>query len=163
MNLDFLKADIWEVLKTRKPKQELSENDIETIIKRIEFSFGTYSIYSTHLKNKITQEQKKEYIEYERMLQLEFDNFVQQLPLCRLVLSVFGADFLFVVEIDERNERQTYSIELINRIVSGKTVIDIIESIPQQPQVQYSTTQQLNELRVAANKLGLYDAADFLK
>jgi len=44
-----------------------------------------------------------------------------------------------------------------------KTVIDIIKEIPQQSQVQYDLTRQLRELRIAANKLGLYDAADFLR
>jgi hypothetical protein len=34
--------------------------------------------------------------------------------------------------------------------------------IPQQPQVQYSLTQQLSELRVAARRLGLYDAEEWL-
>jgi len=37
-----------------------------------------------------------------------------------------------------------------------------IENIPQQEQTQKSLEWQLNLLRVAANKLGLYDAADFL-
>jgi hypothetical protein len=44
-----------------------------------------------------------------------------------------------------------------------KTVIDVIKDIPQQPQVQYDLKRQLEELRFAANKLGLYDAADYLK
>ena len=35
-------------------------------------------------------------------------------------------------------------------------------SIPQQSQVQYDLNMQLKELKIAANKLGLYDAADFL-
>jgi hypothetical protein len=35
--------------------------------------------------------------------------------------------------------------------------------IPQQPQAQYSLDEQLEVLVVAANKLGLYDAADHLK
>jgi len=39
----------------------------------------------------------------------------------------------------------------------------VIRNIPQQPQVQYDLTTQLRELRRAANKLGLYDAADFLR
>jgi hypothetical protein len=43
------------------------------------------------------------------------------------------------------------------------TVLDVIKDIPQQGQVQYDLTQQLRELRIAANKLGLYDAADFLR
>jgi hypothetical protein len=34
--------------------------------------------------------------------------------------------------------------------------------IPQQPQAQYSLTQQLSELRVAARRLGLYDAEEWL-
>jgi hypothetical protein len=41
-------------------------------------------------------------------------------------------------------------------------VLDTIAEIPQMPQVQYSLMQQLFELKIAANKLGLYDAADFL-
>lgn len=43
------------------------------------------------------------------------------------------------------------------------TVLDVIKKIPQQGQVQYDLQRQLRELRVAANKLGLYDAADFLR
>lgn len=42
-------------------------------------------------------------------------------------------------------------------------ILDVINSIPQQPQVQYSLMEQLEQLRLAANKLGLYDAADYLK
>lgn len=44
-----------------------------------------------------------------------------------------------------------------------ETVVDVIKMIPQQPQVQYDLTKQLSELRIAANKLGLYDAADYLR
>ena len=38
----------------------------------------------------------------------------------------------------------------------------VIKKISQQPQVQYSLQRQLHELKTAANKLGLYDAADYL-
>lgn len=44
-----------------------------------------------------------------------------------------------------------------------RTVVDIIKDIPQQPQVQYDLNKQLEELRIAANKLGLFDAADYLR
>lgn len=46
---------------------------------------------------------------------------------------------------------------------SASTVLDVISTIPQQGQVQYDLQRQLRELMVAANKLGLYDAADFIK
>ena len=36
------------------------------------------------------------------------------------------------------------------------------EMIPQQPQRQDSLTNQLADLRIAAVRLGLYDAADYL-
>ena len=42
-------------------------------------------------------------------------------------------------------------------------VMDVIKLIPQQSQVQYDLVRQLKELRIAANMLGLYDAADFLR
>jgi len=42
-------------------------------------------------------------------------------------------------------------------------VVETIKKIKQQPQVQYDLTRQLRELRLAANKLGLYDAADYLR
>jgi len=48
-----------------------------------------------------------------------------------------------------------------NRMLA--TVLDVIKEIPQQGQVQYDLKRQLRELRVAANKLGLYDAADFIR
>jgi len=38
-----------------------------------------------------------------------------------------------------------------------------IRLIRQQPQAQYSLEDQLRQLEVAANKLGLYDAADWLE
>jgi len=44
-----------------------------------------------------------------------------------------------------------------------KTVLEVVKNIPQQSQVQYDLNRQLRELRVAANKLGLYDAGDFLR
>lgn len=44
-----------------------------------------------------------------------------------------------------------------------ETLTRYINNIPQQPQVQYSLMEQLEQLRLAANKLGLYDAADYLK
>ncbi len=43
------------------------------------------------------------------------------------------------------------------------TLLETIENIKQLPQVQYDLQRQLKELRVMANKLGLYDAADFIK
>jgi len=43
-----------------------------------------------------------------------------------------------------------------------KSVLDFIRSWPQHAQVQYALSQQLSELYVAATKLGLYDAADYL-
>jgi hypothetical protein len=42
-------------------------------------------------------------------------------------------------------------------------LLETIENTPQHPQVQYDLQRQLRELRVMANKLGLYDAADFLR
>lgn len=36
----------------------------------------------------------------------------------------------------------------------------VIDAIPQQPQRQYATDEQLRVLVTVANKLGLYDAAD---
>lgn len=41
-------------------------------------------------------------------------------------------------------------------------ILETIKNTPQLPQAQYDLQQQLRELRVMANKLGLYDAADFL-
>ena len=39
----------------------------------------------------------------------------------------------------------------------------VLESLPQLPQRQDSTAAQLADLRVIANRLGLYDAADAIK
>jgi hypothetical protein len=39
----------------------------------------------------------------------------------------------------------------------------VLNTIPQQPQRQDSTNDQLRDLQAFANKLGLYDAADFLR
>ena len=42
-------------------------------------------------------------------------------------------------------------------------VLDTIAAIPRLPQAQYSLDQQLFELGIAADKLGLYDAATWLR
>ena len=41
--------------------------------------------------------------------------------------------------------------------------VEAIRAIPQQPQTQGPLTDQLLALRVAANRLGLWDAADYLR
>ena len=64
------------------------------------------------------------------------------------------------------NKFEVFSYNRRNKKVMEKKdggVISVIKNIPQQQQVQYSTEQQLFELRIAANKLGLYDAADYIK
>jgi len=42
-------------------------------------------------------------------------------------------------------------------------LLEYIKDMKQLPQVQFSTKEQIEILRMAANKLGLYDAADYLK
>lgn len=43
-----------------------------------------------------------------------------------------------------------------------ETYKELLKKIDQQPQFQGSTSDQLYILRVFANKLGFYDAADFI-
>lgn len=40
--------------------------------------------------------------------------------------------------------------------------LDLLRSIPQQPQVQSALNDQIDALRMLATKFGLYDAADYL-
>jgi len=47
--------------------------------------------------------------------------------------------------------------------MNKKTVLNVIGEMPQLNQVRYDLYAQLRELRIAANKLGLYDAADYLE
>ena len=42
------------------------------------------------------------------------------------------------------------------------TLFSVTKNIPQLPQAQYSLNQQMFELKNIANRLGLYDAANFL-
>lgn len=42
-------------------------------------------------------------------------------------------------------------------------LLKVIAQIPQQSQRQYGTDDQLRALQAAANKLGLYDAADVIR
>ena len=46
--------------------------------------------------------------------------------------------------------------------MKDEALLKVIAAIPQQPQRQYGTDEQLAYLRMVANKLGLYDAADRL-
>lgn len=43
------------------------------------------------------------------------------------------------------------------------SILGVIQGIAKQGQAQYDLKSQLRDLRVAANRLGLYDAADFLE
>jgi len=47
--------------------------------------------------------------------------------------------------------------------MDDKSLLEAIRAIPQQAQRQYGTDDQLRYLRLAANKLGLYDAADTIR
>lgn len=49
------------------------------------------------------------------------------------------------------------------RRVMPENLSSVLTSIAQQPQRQDSTAAQLADLRVIANRLGLYDAADAIK
>ena len=40
---------------------------------------------------------------------------------------------------------------------------EAIKKLPQLPQAQYSLEEQLDELRRIANRLGLYDAAEWIE
>lgn len=41
-------------------------------------------------------------------------------------------------------------------------LVELLKSLPQQPQRQDSTNAQIADLIAFANRLGLYDAADYL-
>ena len=43
------------------------------------------------------------------------------------------------------------------------SIDELIPMLPQMPQVQYDTERQLEQLRLIANKFGLYDAADVIR
>ena len=53
--------------------------------------------------------------------------------------------------------------EQLALIVWEVEVVKETKKISQQEQVQYDLTHQLKELRVVANRLGFYDAVDYLK
>jgi hypothetical protein len=54
-------------------------------------------------------------------------------------------------------------VNLIDTPKDTNNLIEVINNIPKQEQAQYSLNQQLNELGVVANRLGLYDASDFIE
>lgn len=45
---------------------------------------------------------------------------------------------------------------------NDQELVDFIDSIPVHPQAQYSLNEQLKYLVFTGNRLGLYDAVDFL-
>lgn len=52
------------------------------------------------------------------------------------------------------------NLPLCNNSISER---DMIRSIPRHPQVQWALNDQLRVLAAAANRLGLYDAADLVR
>lgn len=74
--------------------------------------------------------------------------------------------YLFLREKNQTVPSETLDFILVaslEKLRDSNPVLEEVKKIPQQGQVQYDLTRQLAELRIAANKLGLYDAADFLK
>ena len=67
-----------------------------------------------------------------------------------------------VFEVLDKLTTKTTNIDLGSNS-KNLTLLETIENTKQLPQVQYDLQRQLRELRVMANKLGLYDAADFIK
>jgi len=65
--------------------------------------------------------------------------------------------------MEEYSQQQVKNCSIPDVSHSASSVLNVIKDMPQQGQVQYDLERQLRELRVAANKLGLYDAADFLR
>lgn len=63
-------------------------------------------------------------------------------------------------EAETHWQKQVKNLGLFS--VSG-SALDIAKQIPQVPQTQMALNNQLKILRIAANRLGLYDAADFIK
>jgi hypothetical protein len=78
-----------------------------------------------------------------------------------------------IIELSENNMKNKPKIrheqveeelpeDIDNDLSDDLNFFEVINKIPQQPQVQYNLNQQLQELIIVANKLGLYDAADFI-
>jgi hypothetical protein len=63
---------------------------------------------------------------------------------------------------EDLEKRRKEALALHIASVSG-SALDVVKQIPQVSQTQMSLNDQLKILRIAANKLGLYDAADFIK
>jgi hypothetical protein len=58
--------------------------------------------------------------------------------------------------------RKTVKNNAVLPHVSG-SALDVAKQIPQVPQTQMALNEQLKILRIAANRLGLYDAAGFIR
>lgn len=58
----------------------------------------------------------------------------------------------------DKRDRRTEST-----ISEDNSLLGILNRIPQLPQRQDSTNDQLNDLRMFANKLGMYDAENILE
>jgi hypothetical protein len=48
-------------------------------------------------------------------------------------------------------------------MMEDDALLKVIAAVPQQKQRQYGTDEQLRYLRMVANRLGLYDAADRIR
>lgn len=51
----------------------------------------------------------------------------------------------------------------VDNQMSNQNWIDVVNSLPKLPQRQDSTADQLVDLIMVANKLGMYDAADVIR
>ncbi len=54
-------------------------------------------------------------------------------------------------------------MDILHEANKQHTLHSVLRTIPQQPQTQVALNDQLEMLKVFATKLGLYDAADYLK
>jgi hypothetical protein len=63
---------------------------------------------------------------------------------------------------NENNKQVETKAQCAIQNISG-SALDVAKQIPQMPQTQMALNDQLEILRIAANRLGLYDAADFIR
>lgn len=113
---------------------------------------------------------------------VNFKDFTQELPSEKQELKKMKRSFRKnVLEVGQKQRKLKYNkvtkklddvgqsdiedrLDQFKESVEDSDIIELVKTkISQQRQAQYDTETQLDELIFIANRLGLYDAADFIK
>lgn len=120
---NFLKANPTEILKNRTEKLLITDSDLQVIIDYLEFMFSHYLITNKQYKEFVTDEMKKEWHSYEKLMSESSSNYIKKLPECKFILNIFNCNILVQIKQTEYRNLENYNelcYEFLNSVIDNR-------------------------------------------